>query len=78
MPLSLTVGNLKALCHRLFKLDPSAQKLYYKPSKVIHFTVCEIIDSQDVPIPDELNDESQTLSYYGIRDNAEIIVEATS
>eukprot|EP01027_Heterolobosea_sp_BB2_P009865 GEZU01014523.1.p1 GENE.GEZU01014523.1~~GEZU01014523.1.p1 ORF type:complete len:344 (+),score=111.26 GEZU01014523.1:305-1336(+) len=59
---TMTVQKLKQMCQRLFKLDPSLQRLYYR-------------ESRDNPIPDALDDDFKLLSYYGIKDGGEIIME---
>jgi len=64
LPISITIANLKVLCQRLFKIEPSSQKLYYKESK---FT----------PFPELLDDDSRALSYYGVKEQGEIIVAET-
>jgi len=62
LPSSLTIVNLKILCQRLFKIDQTYQKIYYKSGK-------------DMVVPENLNDDTQPLSYYGVKDNGEIIIE---
>jgi len=61
LPASLTIINLKILCQRLFKVDQLDQKIYY-------------ISGKDVIVPDKMDDDTRPLSYYGVSENGEIIV----
>jgi len=62
LPLSLTVGNLKLICSKLFNLDPTKQVLFFHETKEFNF-------------PQPLDDNSRTLSYYGLLDHCNIIME---
>lgn len=60
LPGSMTVGRLKQLLQRLFKLDPDLQTLYYKSEK-------------NAP-PTPLDDDDQSLSYFGVVNGCEIFM----
>mmetsp|Transcript_8041 Transcript_8041/g.19802 ORF Transcript_8041/g.19802 Transcript_8041/m.19802 type:complete len:280 (+) Transcript_8041:2-841(+) len=60
IPRSLKVGRIKAMCARAFGLDIDLQAL--------HFRI------ENDPFPTELDDADHTLSYYGVTDGAEILV----
>lgn len=60
LPGSMTVGRLKQLLQRLFKLDPDLQTLYYKSEK-------------NAP-PTMLDDDDQSLSYFGVCNGCEIFM----
>ncbi len=52
LPGSLTVAQLKQLCHKLFRLEPALQVLYYKA------------DPQAAPTV--LDEDGETLAYFGV------------
>merc|ERR1712224_224153 len=60
LPSSLTVGRLKSLCWRAFRLDIDLQVLYYR--------------SAEDAFPTELKEDSYTLAYYGINDCGEVLM----
>lgn len=60
LPISLKVGRLKMMCARTFGLDVDSQILYFRG------------ESDAFPI--ELDDDENTLAYYGVRDGAEILM----
>ena len=60
LPGSLAVGRVKIMCARTFGLDVDLQTLHYR-------------DDGD-PFPTELDDDDNTLSYYGVSDGAEILM----
>jgi len=62
LPLSLTIGQLKMLCKRLFQLSPQHQRLMVR-------------NSGDM-FPDDMSDDTQTLKYYGVKDRAEILMQS--
>lgn len=63
IPLSITISNLKILCQRQFKIDVSSQLLLYKES------------ASSTSIPVELDSNSQTLFYYGVKEKGQILVK---
>jgi len=63
LPLSLTVGQLKMLCKRLFQLSPMHQRLMVR-------------NSGDM-FPEDMPDDMQTLKHYGVKDKAEILMQST-
>ncbi|ETO19301.1 hypothetical protein RFI_17929 [Reticulomyxa filosa] len=63
LPLSLTVGQLKMLCKRLFQLSPKYQRIMVR-------------NSGDM-FPDDMPDDMQTLTYYGVKDRAFILMQST-
>jgi len=63
LPLTLTVGQLKMLCKRLFQLSPQYQRLMLR-------------NSGDM-FPDDMNDDMKNLNYYGAKDKAEILMQTT-
>jgi len=60
LPGSLAVGRVKIMCARAFGLDVDLQTLHYR------------VDGD--PFPTELDDDGNTLSYYGVSDGAEILM----
>eukprot|EP01117_Protostelium_nocturnum_P003139 TRINITY_DN1408_c0_g1_i1.p1 TRINITY_DN1408_c0_g1~~TRINITY_DN1408_c0_g1_i1.p1 ORF type:complete len:436 (+),score=187.30 TRINITY_DN1408_c0_g1_i1:59-1366(+) len=62
LPSSLMISNFKILCSRLFKLDMSNQRLFLKVSK-------------SSPFVDPIEDDSRNLSYYGVVEDSEFIIE---
>lgn len=60
LPASLKVGRLKAMCSRAFNLDIELQMLHFR--------------TEDDPFPTELDDDDNPLSYYGVGDGAEILM----
>lgn len=65
LPLSLTVRNLKLICQQLFTLAAAKQRLHFRDT---------VGASRDGPLPEELADDSRTLAYYGVREQADIFV----
>ena len=61
LPLSLKIERLKHLCERIFKLSTEYQILHLKN------------DAKD-PFPLSLDDDEQNLSYWGVAENAEILM----
>jgi hypothetical protein len=62
LPLSLKVGSLKFLCQQQFTLVASRQRLHFRDPAV------------GGALPEELSDDTRPLSYYGIRDGHEILM----
>ncbi len=60
LPLSMKVHRLKVMCGRGFGLDVERQ--------ILHFRL------EGDAFPMELDDDENTLSYYGVRDGAEILM----
>jgi Leucine-rich repeat (LRR) protein len=60
LPGGLKVGRIKAMCFRAFGLDPDLQ--------ILHFRV------NGDPFPTQLDDDDHTLSYYGVADGSEILM----
>mmetsp|Transcript_17270 Transcript_17270/g.38952 ORF Transcript_17270/g.38952 Transcript_17270/m.38952 type:complete len:458 (+) Transcript_17270:685-2058(+) len=60
LPGSMEVGRLKQMCRRAFGLDVERIALHFK--------------SQNDPIPIALEDDLCTLSYYGVTDGCEILM----
>jgi len=60
LPGSLTVGRLKQLLHRQFKLEPDLQILYYKSDKMAP--------------PTMLEEDTETLAYYGVPSGCDIFM----
>ncbi len=65
LPLSLTIRNLKLICQQLFTLAAAKQRLHFRDT---------VGASRDGPLPEELSDDSRTLAYYGVREQADIFV----
>jgi hypothetical protein len=63
LPLSLTVGALRLLCQRLFGVDSASQHLFYRET------------GKEFGHPVELDDDSSQLTFFGVQDGGEIIVE---
>lgn len=61
VPMTLTVGKLKLLCEKLFKVKADAQQLYYKEPYMA--------------MPELLEPDDYDISYLGVRDGASILVE---
>lgn len=59
---SMTILQLKQMLKKLYGLDIPLQRLFYKHDGEVGF-------------PDKLDDDSQTLSYYGVCDNGDILME---
>ncbi|KAK3261541.1 hypothetical protein CYMTET_29556 [Cymbomonas tetramitiformis] len=64
LPGSLTVGNLKLLCEKLFKVAVAHQKIFAKQA--------------DSPFPEELDDDREQIGYLGMRDGATILISDSS
>ena len=62
LPGSLAVGRVKILCSRAFGLDVDLQTLHFRSG-----------DGADA-FPTELDDDDNALSYYGVTDGAEILM----
>eukprot|EP00816_Leptocylindrus_hargravesii_P007979 CAMPEP_0196821740 /NCGR_PEP_ID=MMETSP1362-20130617/80696_1 /TAXON_ID=163516 /ORGANISM="Leptocylindrus danicus, Strain CCMP1856" /LENGTH=611 /DNA_ID=CAMNT_0042201059 /DNA_START=71 /DNA_END=1906 /DNA_ORIENTATION=+ len=62
LPSSLTVGRLKSMCSRAFDLDYA--------TIILHFREANVKDS----LPTLLDDEEHSLSYFGVSDGCEILV----
>jgi len=60
LPGGLEVGRLKQMCRRTFGLDVGRMVLHY--------------GSKDDPFPTALDDDMCTLSYYGVTDGAEVLM----
>lgn len=60
LPTSLKVSRLKMMCARAFGLDVDLQSLHFR--------------SEGDAFPIELDDDENTLGYYGVRDGAEILM----
>ena len=60
LPLSMTVGTLKTLMSKLFKCHPALQHLAFRPKGVY---------------PSPLDNDMQTLSFYGVCDGGDILLE---
>eukprot|EP01029_Cantina_marsupialis_P005909 TRINITY_DN164059_c1_g1_i2.p1 TRINITY_DN164059_c1_g1~~TRINITY_DN164059_c1_g1_i2.p1 ORF type:complete len:556 (+),score=156.51 TRINITY_DN164059_c1_g1_i2:62-1729(+) len=61
LPLSMNIERIKVMFQRTFKVPASSQKLFFNDKTCI------------VPIP--LDRDNQNLSYFGVSDGAEIIIE---
>ncbi|KAL9642984.1 hypothetical protein ABK040_010676 [Willaertia magna] len=61
IPKSMTVFKIKQMCQRLFKVEASRQKLFY-------------ID-EDLACPESLYDDLKEISYYGVLDGGNILVD---
>ena len=67
LPGSLAVGRVKILCSRAFGLDVDLQTLHFRSSSSG--------DGRDAEaFPTELDDDDRALSYYGVGDGAEILM----
>ena len=64
LPRSLTVGKLKVLCQKLFKVPMSEQRLF----------AC----TPGIPVPDELTNDLHDLYLLGVVDGAQILVDDDS
>eukprot|EP00814_Leptocylindrus_danicus_P019299 CAMPEP_0116015104 /NCGR_PEP_ID=MMETSP0321-20121206/6645_1 /TAXON_ID=163516 /ORGANISM="Leptocylindrus danicus var. danicus, Strain B650" /LENGTH=581 /DNA_ID=CAMNT_0003484825 /DNA_START=41 /DNA_END=1786 /DNA_ORIENTATION=+ len=62
LPSSLTVGRLKSMCSRAFDIDYA--------NIILHFREANVKDS----LPTLLDDEEHSLSYFGVSDGCEILV----
>ena len=68
LPGSLAVGRVKILCSRAFGLDVDLQTLHFRSSSSSG-------DGRDAEaFPTELDDDDRALSYYGVGDGAEILM----
>jgi len=63
LPTAMTVGQLKMLCKRLFKLKPQYQRLMYR----------EGTNS----LPDDMYDDTRPISFYNIKDGMEILMQSS-
>ena len=61
VPMTITVGKLKLLCEKLFKVKVDAQQLYYK--------------EPFMGMPELLEPDDYDISYLGVRDGSSILVE---
>lgn len=61
LPSSLKINRLKSLCQRLFQVEVELQTLH------LH-------QKGEASLPMELEDDENTLGYYGVTDNSEILV----
>ena len=62
LPGTLTVGRVKVLCQRAFGLDVDLQSLHVRDG------------GSDQAFPTELDDDENPLSYYGVTDGSEILM----
>jgi hypothetical protein len=60
VPMTMTVGKLKLLCEKLFKVKADAQQLFYK--------------EPFMGMPELLEPDDYDISYLGVRDGAKILV----
>lgn len=60
LPGSTTIGRLKCLCQRVFGLDAELQILH--------------LSEKDSAFPTELDEDENTLAYYGVMDSSEILM----
>jgi Ubiquitin-like domain len=90
LPGGLKVGRLKTLCMRAFGLDTERQVLHFRaevrydtksanartksPTLQPTFVYTSLSSLQDDPFPIELDDDEHTLSYYGVCDGADILM----
>eukprot|EP00742_Colponemidia_sp_Colp-10_P003275 GILJ01003485.1.p1 GENE.GILJ01003485.1~~GILJ01003485.1.p1 ORF type:complete len:552 (+),score=93.11 GILJ01003485.1:115-1770(+) len=65
LPLTMTVKDVKVLCSRLYKVDPSKQLLSFR-------------EDQNCPYPDILDDDMRQLSFYGLKSGGQIWMELKS
>lgn len=63
LPLTMTVGALRLLCQRLFGVDSASQHLFYRET------------GKEFGHPVELDDDTSQLTFFGVQDGGEIIVE---
>eukprot|EP00796_Vickermania_ingenoplastis_P001437 gene1437-833_t len=68
LPSSLTIGKLKALIRVLFAVEPQHQQLRYQPGG----------DGGVMEVPIALDNELETLGYYGVTNGGKIGVTDTS
>ena len=61
IPGSTTVGKLKLLCEKLFKVRANAQRLFH--------------EEPGVPLPEKLEPDDYDVAYLGVRDGARVLVE---
>ena len=61
VPMTITVGKLKLLCEKLFKVKVDAQQLYYK--------------EPFMGMPELLEPDDYDISYLGVKDGSSILVE---
>jgi hypothetical protein len=62
VPETMTVGALKLICQRRFKLDASSQALFYR-------------DNTTQGHPLELDDDTKGVGFYGVKSGGEILME---
>jgi HAMP domain-containing protein len=90
LPGGLKVGRLKTMCMRAFGLDTERQVLHFRaevrydtksanartksPTLQPTFVYTSLSSLQDDPFPIELDDDEHTLSYYGVCDGADILM----
>jgi hypothetical protein len=60
LPGSMTVGRLKQLLQKLFKLEPALQVLYYK--------------AEPGAAPTMLDEDAETLTYFGVTSGCEVFM----
>jgi hypothetical protein len=60
LPSSMKVQRLKVMCARMFRLDIELQKLHFR--------------SEGDAFPTELDDDENTIGYYGVSDGSEILM----
>lgn len=86
LPLTMTVGQLKQLAARSFKMeDVSLVRLSYRESKVSFLNVLFLVVLSYTVIlvlqnayPDSLDNDMKPLSFFGISNEGEILVEEVS
>jgi hypothetical protein len=61
IPGSTTVGKLKLLCEKLFKVRANTQRLFHEQT--------------GVPLPEKLEPDDYDVAYLGVRDGARVLVE---
>ncbi len=62
VPETMTIGALKLICQRRFKLDASSQALFYR-------------DNTTQGHPLELDDDTKGVGFYGVKSGGEILME---
>ena len=61
VPSSITVGKLKLLCEKLFKVKADAQQLFYK--------------EPFMGMPELLSPDDYDITYLGVKDGSKILIE---
>ena len=64
VPMTITVGKLKLLCEKLFKVKADAQQLYYK--------------EPFMGMPELLEPDDYDIAYLGVKDGSSVLVEEKS